>query len=146
MMNWLLSLRGAVTLSVIALLMFLARWLGLDALIVLPHEIGVREDQVLTVAQIMSFTVAFFGVWIWALLAAVQGSRAGIVVALIFSLLAALFSGASVAFLCRPGCAARPLGDIIVWAGLITGLAASVALGAQLGRSGTRSAQFQRMS
>jgi hypothetical protein len=41
MKNWTMSLRGAAALSVIALLMFLARSTGLDALIVSPSKIGV---------------------------------------------------------------------------------------------------------
>jgi hypothetical protein len=138
MWNWLLSLRGAVALSVIALLTFIARITGLDAIFVLPSEMGVREDQVLTVGLFMLGVAALFGAWIWALLAAARGSRAGMIVALIFSLFTALFGGLyTLVALCQPRCAAAPAGNIVVWAELLVGLAASVALGSQLGRSGS---------
>ena len=133
MKNWAMSLPGAVALSVIALLAFLARTAGLDAMFVLPGDMGVREDQVQVVGLFMVGVMLIFGAWIWALLAAAQGSRGGALVALIFSLLTALFGGlyTLVAF-CQPGCAAPPVGNVIVWAELIAGLAASVALGLQL--------------
>jgi len=102
---------------------------------VLPGEMGVREDQVQTVGLIMLIVVAIFGLWIWSLLAAVGGSRAGLVVLLIFSLLTALFGGLYTGVvLCQPGCAAAPLGTFVVWAALVTGMAASVALALQLRR------------
>ena len=138
MTKWVMSLRGAVALSVIAMLTLLARLTGLDALVVLPSEMGVQEDQVLTVGLFMLGVATLFGAWIWALLAATRGSRGGVIVALIFSLLTAVFGGLyTLVALCQPGCAAPPVGNIIVWAELITGLAASVALGLELGRSGS---------
>jgi hypothetical protein len=140
MKNWLLSLRGAVALSVIALLTFMGRITGLDAMFVLPNEMGVREDQVLVVGQFMLGVMALIGAWIWALLAAARGSRGGIIATLIFSLLTALFGGLfTLVALCQPRCAAAPVGTIMVWAELLAGLAASVALGLQLGRSGSDS-------
>jgi hypothetical protein len=133
MTKWVTSLRGAVALSVIALLALLARITGLDAMIVMPSEMGIHEDQVLTIGLLMIGIVALFGTWIWALLAAVRGSRGGVIVALAFSLFTAFFGGFyTLVVLCQPGCAAAPVGNIIVWAELIAGLAASVALGLQL--------------
>jgi hypothetical protein len=135
MKNWALSLHGAVALSAIAMLALLARITGIDALVVMPSEMGVREDQVLTVGLFMLGVAALYGAWIWALLAAARGSRGGVIVALIFSLLTALFGGLfTLVILCQPGCAAAPAGNIVVWAELLTGLAASVALLAQLRR------------
>ncbi len=61
MMKWVTSLRGAVTLSVIAMLTLIARITGLDALVVLPSEMGVREDQVLTVGLFMLGIMLFYG-------------------------------------------------------------------------------------
>jgi len=130
---WVTSMRGAVALSVIALLALLARITGLDAMFVLPSEMGVREDQVLTVGLFMLAVAALYGAWIWALLAAARGSRGGVIVALAFSLLTALFGGLyTLVVFCQPRCAAAPVGNIIVWAELIAGLAASAALGLQL--------------
>jgi hypothetical protein len=133
MTKWVTSLRGAVTLSVIAMLTLIARITGLDALVVLPSEMGLREDQVVTIGLFMLGVVVLYGAWIWALLAAARGSRGGVIVALIFSLLTALFGGLyTLVVLCQPGCAAAPVGNVIVWAELIAGLAASAALGLQL--------------
>jgi len=131
-----MSLPGAVALSVCAMLALLARTAGLDAMFVLPGEMGVREDQVQVVGLFMVGVMLVFGAWIWALLAAAQGSRGGAMVALIFSLFTALFGGlyTLVAF-CQAGCAAPPVGNVIVWAELIAGLAASAALGLQLWQS-----------
>jgi hypothetical protein len=131
-----LSLNGAITLSVIALLAVLARITFLDALFVSEFRSGFSEDQPWPIAQSMLVYMALFGVWIWALLAATRGSRAGLITGLIFSLLLAFAYGLMTVFVfCRPmGCAAWPVGNIIVWVALITGLAASIGLGLQLRR------------
>ncbi len=132
MKTWFTSLNGAVMLSVLTLLTLLG-FTFLFAMFVLPDEMGVGQDQPATVALYMLWTMALFGGWVWALLAAVRGSRGGVIVALIFSLLAALLSGFSLLVFCAgKGCAAWPVGNIIVWAQLIVGLAASAALGLQL--------------
>ncbi len=130
MKTWFTPLKNvAITLSVVALLTVLARITYLDALFV--SELS--EDQPWPIALSMLGYMAFVGVWIWALLAAGRGSRAGLIVALVFSLLVA-FGGGLLTLLvfCPQGCAAWPVGNIIVWAALIFGLAASAALGLQL--------------
>ncbi len=81
MQAWFLSLNGAVTLSVLALLTLLGRAFALDAMFVLPDEMGVRQDQPATVALFMLWVMALFGGWIWALLAAVRGRRGGVIAA-----------------------------------------------------------------
>lgn len=133
MKNWLLSLKGAITLSVIALLAVLARLTFLDALFVSEFRSGFSADQPGPIALSMLGYMVLFGGWIWALLAATGGSRAGMIVALIFSVLAALGGGPlTLLDFCGPaGCAAWPVGNIIVWVALIVGLAASIALGRQ---------------
>ncbi len=132
MRTWFMSLNGAVTLSVLALLTLLARSMGIDALFVMPEEMGVSQDQPGTVALIMLWAMVQFGGWIWALLAAVRGRRGGVIAALIFSLLSGVLGGFSLIAFCVPSCAAPPVGNFIVWAETITGLAASAALGFQL--------------
>ncbi len=128
MKAWFTSLNGAVTLSVIALLTFVARAAGIDAML-----LDMTKDQAIEVALLMLWTMTLLGVWIWALLAAVRGRRGGVLAALIFSLLSALLSGLALLVFCAgKGCAAWPVGNIIIWAELITGLAASIALGLQL--------------
>ncbi len=129
MKTWFTSLNVAITLSVVALLTVLARITYLDALFV--SELS--EDQPWPIALSMLGYMAFVGGWIWALLAAGRGRRAGLIVAFVFSLLVA-FGGGLLTLLvfCPQGCAAWPVGNIIVWAALIFGLAASAALGLQL--------------
>ena len=77
--------------------------------------------------------MVFVGSWIWALLAATRASRAGMIVALIFSLLMAFGGGLlTILVLCPTPCGtAWPVGNIIVWVALIAGLGASLALGQQ---------------
>lgn len=137
MKNRFTFLDGAITLSVLALLTLLARTIGLDAMFVLPGEMGVRQDQPATVALIVLWTMALFGGWIWALLVATRGSRGGLIAALVFSLLSGILGAFTLLALCPDGCAVWPLGSIVVWAELITGLAASLALGLQLRRKRT---------
>lgn len=132
MRTWFVSLNGAITLSVIAFLTGLAR-LMLDARFVseFANFMGDRPGQV---ALVMLVFIAFFGGWVWALLAAVRGGRGGLIGALVCSLLLALGEGlTTVLVFCPTPCpTVSPLGDIIIWANLISGLVASVALGLQL--------------
>ncbi len=133
MKSWFMSLNGAITLSVIALLAVMARLTFLDALFVSEFRSGFSESQPWPVALSMLVYMIFFGGWIWMLLVATRGSRTGIIVALIFNLLLA-FGGGLLTLLvfCPAGCAAWPVGNIIVWVALIVGLAASIALGQQI--------------
>ena len=133
MKTWFLSVNSAIALSVIALLAVLARLIYLDALFVSEFRNGLSEDQPGLIVRAMLGFMVFFGGWIWALLAAMRRSRAGIIVALIYSLLVAFAFGLlTLIVLCPAGCAAWPAGNLIVWVALIAGLAASIALGFQL--------------
>jgi len=132
MRTWLVSLNAAIALSVIAFVTGLAR-LMLDARFVSEFAdfMGNQPGQV---ALVMLGYIAFFGGWVWALLAAVRGSRGGLIGALICSLLLAVGEGlTTVLVFCPTPCpTVSPLGDIIIWANLIFGLAAAFALGLQL--------------
>jgi len=132
MRSWFMSRNGAITLSVIAFLTGLAR-LMLDARFVSEFA-DFMGDQPGQVALVMLVFIAFYGGWIWALLVAVRGGRGGLIGALVFSLLLALGWGVTtVLVFCPTPCpTVSPLGDIIIWANLISGLAAAVALGRQL--------------
>jgi hypothetical protein len=133
MKTWFTSLNAGIALSVIALLAVLARITFLDALFVLEFRKGFSEDRPGQIVLSMLGYMILFGSWIWALLAATRGGRAGMVVALLFSLLLAFVGGLfTLLVLCPVGCAAWPAGNLIVWIALITGLAASVALMLQL--------------
>jgi hypothetical protein len=139
MNTWFTSPRGALTLSAIAFVGGLAQ-LILIVGFVSQFARFVREDQPGQVALVILFFLGFYGGWVWALMAAARGSRGGLIGALIFSLvLALLWSLPNIVVFCPAapfgsGCAAWPVGDIIQWAGLVVGLAASAALGLQLRR------------
>jgi hypothetical protein len=132
MKTGLLSLNAAIALSVIAFLTGLAR-LMLDVRFVSEFA-DMMGNQPGQVALVMLGFIAFFGGWVWALLAAARGSRSGLIGALVCSLLLALGDGlTTILFFCPTPCpTVSPLGDIIIWANLISGLVATVALGLQL--------------
>jgi len=139
MSTWFMSRNGAITLSVVAFLTGLAR-LMLDARFVSEFA-NFMGDQPGQVAMVMLVYIVFFGGWIWALLAAVRGGRGGLIGALVFSLLLALGEGltALLVFCPTPCPTISPLGDIIIWANLISGLVAAAALGLQLRQQRTAS-------
>ena len=129
------SLNVAVTLGVIAFLTLLTRITFLDAMYVPEFRILLPENQPLTIAVVMGVYMVFAGAWVWSLLAAAHGSHAGLIASLIFCLFGALGGGLfTLLALCPNGCAAWPVGNGIVWANLLSGLAGSVALGLQLNR------------
>jgi hypothetical protein len=133
MRGWLVSLNGAVTLGIIAFLTLMARLTFLDALYVPEFRVLLPENQPATIALTVIVYIVLVGGWVWALLAAAQGSRGGLIASLLFSLLTALGGGLlTLAALCPNGCAAPPVGNLIVWANFVSGLAASLALGLQL--------------
>jgi hypothetical protein len=136
---WFTSVRGALTLAAIAFLGGLAQVILIVGF-VSEFARFVRQDQPGQLALVILVFLGYFGGWVWALLAAARGSRSGLIGALIFSLvLALLWSLPNIVVFCPAapfgsGCAAWPVGDILQWAGLVVGLAASAALGLQLRR------------
>ncbi len=135
MLAWFTSLNGAITFSIFAFLTMMARLTFLDALYVPEIRTMLPEDQPVTIGVVMVVFMVFVGGWVWSLLAAARGSRVGLMLSLIFCLFTALGGGLlTLTALCPNGCAAPPAGNIIVWANLISGLVASVALGFQLTR------------
>ncbi|MBI1259501.1 MAG: hypothetical protein GC204_18695 [Chloroflexi bacterium] len=135
MRRWFMSLNGAVTLGILAFVTLIARLTFLDALYVPEFSAFLPESQPATIALTMLVYMVLVGGWVWALLAAAQGSRGGLIVSLLFSLLTAFGGGLfTLMTLCPNGCAAPPVGNGIVWANLISGLAASIALIFQLTR------------
>lgn len=137
-----LSLNGAVTLGIIAFLTLMARLTFIDALYVPEFRTILPENQPVTIALMMMVYMILVGSWVWSLLAAEHGSRIGLTVSLLFSLLTAFGGGLfTLVYLCPTGCAAPPVGNLIVWANLISGLAASLALGFHLVRQQSSIAQ-----
>lgn len=129
MKNWFLSLHGAITLSVIALLTFLGR-LFLD---------WRYESQLMGAAGSLQETMnvllflSFAGGWVWAMLAAIRGSRSGVIACLILALLLDIgFALLMFFFWCPPAsCRGFPFNSGLwrwTWAQLVFGLAAAIAL------------------
>jgi hypothetical protein len=132
MKTWFTSLNGAITLSVIALLTFLGRTLIDFRYVALEFE---QMEHILPVTLPYTlFALLLFGGWLWALLAAVQGSRGGLIATLVYNLFVALLGGlASFLFLCPSPCSTGwPLAEIVLWANLIVGSIAAVAMTLQL--------------
>lgn len=128
MKTWFTSLNGAITLSAVASLSMLARTF-LDFQFVF-NEFAPSPGQAGLAILVMT---AIFGGWLWALLAAVQNSRAGLIGALAFPLLGVGGGLATMFALCPSPCpTAGGLMEIANWANLITGLLAAVAVGLHL--------------
>lgn len=133
MFAWFTSLNGAITLASVAFATLLARVTFLDALYVPEFRVLLPESQPVGIAVMIVIFMVFVGVWVWSLLAAAHSSRAGLMVSLTYCLFVALGGGLlTLLFLCPEGCAVWPVGNLIVWANLISGLLASFALGIQL--------------
>ncbi len=130
MKNWFLSLNGAITLSVIAFLTVLGR-IFMDWRYE-SHLLGAAGslDEFLYVLMFL----VFLGIYIWGMLAAINGSRRGLIACFIMVLL--LNIGFALAFYlswCPPAsCTSSP--NMLRWnlIHLIAGLFAAIALVFQL--------------
>ena len=131
MKNWFVSLKGAITLSVISLLVYLDR-----AFIDFYFVFGEFGLDLGMVTLAMLFYLALFGGWIWALLVAVQGSRRGLYALFGFDLffLLVIAVGTLVSYCPSPCQTAWPLGEIANWTSLVIGILAAVSLGLHLWR------------
>ena len=131
MKKWFTSLKGAIALSVISLLVFLGR-----AFIDFYFVYGEFALSLGMVGLLVLINMALFGGWIWGLLAAVQGSRRGVVALLGFDLffLLVIAVGTLVAYCPSPCHTAWPLGEIANWSSLVVGLLAAISLRFQLRR------------
>ena len=133
MKNWFLSRNGAITLSVIALLVFLGR-VFLDWRYE-SHLLG-TEGSLEEFLYILMF-LAFAGSWVWGMLAAKSGSRGGLLACLILALLLGVgFAAVTYFFLCPPASCPKFIPNLWRWnwAQLISGLAASISIVLQLTR------------
>jgi hypothetical protein len=144
MLAWLMSLNSAITFSIIAFLTMMARITFLDAMFVPEFRDMLPEKRPASIALIMLVYMVFVGGWVWSLLAAARGSRIGLIVSLAYCLFVALGGGLlTLLVFCPAGCAAWPVGNLIVWANLISGLVASFALGIQFRRTTGRRKNIQ---
>ncbi len=141
-------MNGAVTLAIVSFATLIARVTFLDALYVPEFRVMFPESQPLGIAVMIVIFIVFIGVWVWSLLAASRGSRGGLTVVLLYSLFTALGGGLiTLTAFCPNGCAAPPVGDAVVWANLIVGLAASFVLGIQFRQTpGQRKSKHSTMS
>ena len=130
MRNWLMSLNGAITLSVIAFLTFLGR-----AFIDWRYEYPYQDPAGNWDTPGVLIYMALAGGWLWGLLAATQGSRRGLIGCLTAVLLLDVaFALATVLLFCPPwtDCQGSPSVWPWIWANLISGAVAAVALAFQL--------------
>lgn len=129
MNNWFNSRAGVVTLSAVAFILLVARTF-LDFQFVFPEFAPTTGAA----APAIGFYTVIFGGWLWALLAGMQGSRAGLIAALVFPLLFGLGGGIAtlVSFCPSPCPTAGGLMEIANWSNLVTGGLADVAVGSHL--------------
>ncbi len=128
MRNWLMSLNGAVTLSAIALLLFLGRgfmdW---------RYEYPLQDPSGAWDLPGALIYMALAGGWIWALLAASRDSRRGLLTLLTLALVLNVALALATYFIfCPPwtGCEGWPNVWLWNWANLIAGLLAVTATAA----------------
>ena len=131
MKNWFLSQNGAITLLVMALLVYLGRvfwdWRYES------HLLG-AEGSLQEFLYILMF-LAFAGGWVWGMLAAKSGSRSGLLTCLILALLLDVgFAAVTYFSLCPPASCTQFIPNLWQWnwAQLILGLVASILIGLQL--------------
>jgi hypothetical protein len=135
MKNLFISRNLSIWLSGAALLSFLGRTF-IDYGYVFP-EFGIDMPELFPITLGM---LAFYGGWLWALIASAGGSRAGFITVLLYNLLLLLFGISTFTTLCPSPCeTAWPLGETLMWSNIVIGVAASLAtIGALRGSVGSR--------
>lgn len=140
MKNWLFSLQGAVTLSVLTLLSEM--WRGfLDAMFVLPVDFG--DAGTMQLAAVI-FTLLFAG-WGWAIFLAWRGSRRGLVAAFTINALVLLAIPVSWLFFYCPAACRADAGvfNLANTLNLVLGLMTAVSLAPQLWQKPERDLEGQ---
>ena len=137
MKNWFMSRNGAISLSAVAFIAMLGRSIG-DARYVLTEDSGSAGPDMVGL-WILAYS-AFFGGWIWSLLAAARESRGGLTALSILNLLLPFGLGLStLLFWCPSPCRTGwPVMEISNWTTLTSGLIAAVAAGLHLGQPAGR--------
>lgn len=107
--NFLMLLSGAAFLS------FLGRTL-LDFNIVYP-EMGVQESDLFS---LISINLILFAIWLWALMAAIQGNKRALGVTLLFDILLLVYGLSTIFAFCPTPCGtAWPIGEILIWSNIV---------------------------
>ena len=126
MKTWITSIDGAIALSVIALLSFIGY-----AFLESRYFLRDWTPSVSAAAVQMLVLLALVGGWLWALFAAVGGSRRGLVIALVFSAVIAIVMLYDLV-LYSPVQYGWPLVQIMLWVTFLASAAAITALAYQL--------------
>jgi hypothetical protein len=114
---------AALTLSVAALLSFLARTFIDYGFVYHGLYPSIRSMAILTL-----ITLVFIAGWIWALLAASHERRRAMYVLLIYAAVVVLQGVVTLVTLCPSPCpTAWPLGEVIIWSNVLMGIATVVA-------------------
>lgn len=112
----------ALIFSVVALLSFLGHTF-IDYGYVFP-EMGVSTSDVLPITV---GVLAFYGGWLWALIAAGRNSRKGLVTLFVYNMMLLLFGISTFTTLCPSPCStAWPTGEILMWSNVIIGFGATL--------------------
>jgi hypothetical protein len=129
MKKWYLSLHGAITFALIALLVFLGR-----AFIDFYYVYGEFGLQLGIVSGAVLIHTLLFGGWIWSLLSAAQASRRGLCSLFGFNSFFFIVMGVgTLVFYCPSPCRSGwPLGEIVNWTSLIVGFVAGISIGYQI--------------
>ena len=128
-MTWLSSLNGAIAVSIIALMSLVGRSF-LDARFVLTEDMPNASKAM--VGGWALFTMVLVGGWVWAIVAVAQGSRGGLIAAVLIAALVGLYGGASLIPFRPIMPSAKPLGEIVIWSNLVFGLVAALVVGLRL--------------
>jgi hypothetical protein len=129
MKTWLTSLNGVITLSMISLLVFLARTFFDFYYVYTEFNLSLG----MTAAAILINTLLFSG-WIWSQISAAKNNRRGLISIFVFNLffLVVVAVGTLVSFCPSPCGTAWPMGEIFIWASLVFGMIAAFATGIYL--------------
>jgi len=122
MSEWLTSSKGAVLVSILGLLAFVAYAFLVSRYILEELTPGVTAAFIETV-----IVLVIVGVWVWGLLSASADNHTGWIVLLIISLLPTLFTLYDLA-LYSPIPSGWPLLQIVVWIAFLTNAAACLAV------------------
>lgn len=123
MMAFFRSRYAVLMFSGAAMLSFMGRTF-IDYGYVFP-EFGVPTSMVLPITAGM---LAFYGGWLWALVAAAHEQRKGFIAILIYNLLLLVFGVSTFTTLCPSPCeTAWPTGEILMWSNVIIGIIATFA-------------------
>lgn len=129
MKNWFNSLNGALALSFCAVLVFLWSALLDMALVWAPFNLSMWQ-----IGLAALFLTGLIGLWLWALGAAMRGSRRGLIGAAIFAILLVLYALMDWISYCPTTCPRLPIYYLVNALNLSLGFVATVALVMQIRR------------